>query len=116
MDLFMDDPRAKCLYWGLILVILIVVWWSLSSAEHMGEWSAALVNQSNNERSAAGAATIDNGGQEWADALTNQANHELSAMKALSENFASRRSLNVDSREAELEGRLFGTDPFKHTV
>ena len=75
----------------------------------MGEWSSALVNQNNHERTAAGMPTIDNGGQEWSDALNNQSSHERSA----AERFAGRRSSNADSREDELMGRLRGEDPWK---
>lgn len=117
-EAWMKCPTTKCLYWGLILVLLIIVWWSLTSSfkkgtEHMGEWSTALVNQNNHERSAAGMPTIDNGGQEWSDALGNQSLHEKSAMKAMPEMFEGRRGSNVDSREDELMGRLSGGDPWR---
>ena len=109
-EAWLKCPTTKCLYWGLILVLLIMVWWSLAKkSEHMGEWSSALVNQNNHERNAAGMPTIDNGGQEWSDALNNQSLHERSAV----ERFAGRRSLNADSREDELMGRLRGEDPWR---
>ena len=113
-EAWLKCPTTKCLYWGLILVLLIMVWWSLTSkAEHMGEWSSALVNQNNHERTAAGMPTIDNGGQEWSDVLNNQSSHEKSAVKAMSERFAGRRSSNADTREDELMGRLRGEDPWR---
>lgn len=109
-EAWLKCPTTKCLYWGLILVLLIMVWWSLSKkSEHMGEWSSALVNQNNHERTAAGMPTIDNGGQEWSDALNNQSSHERSAV----ERFAGRRSSNADTREDELMGRLRGEDPWR---
>ncbi len=108
-DAWMKDHSAKCLYWGLILVLLIIVWWSLKNSEHMGEWSSALVNQNNHERNAAGMPMIDNGGQEWSDVLSNQSAHAKSAV----ERFAGRRASNTDSREDELMGRLSGGDPWR---
>jgi hypothetical protein len=112
---WMEDATAKCLYWGLILVLLIMVWWHVSSAasgaEHMGEWSSALINASNHKRMAVGLDTIDNGGQEWGDALSNESQHLQGAMSDLKENFR-RSQRNVDTREDELMGRLRGGDPW----
>jgi hypothetical protein len=109
---WMSDSTAKCLYWGLILVLLILVWWHLSSAaEHLGEWSAALTNESNAIRLAAGKNAVDNSGQEWGNALINQEEHEQSAMDAMNaaikENFQGRTQSNVDSQEDKWMDKLF---------
>ena len=110
---WMQDSMAKCLYWGLVLVLLIMVYWYLSGmggAEHLGEWSSALINQSNNKRAAVNLPLIDNGGQEWGDALLNQSEHKQSALEALKENFQGRRRSNQDSRENELRA-ILGQQP-----
>ena len=98
----LKNPMAKCLYWGLILVLLILTWWYLTSkAEHLGEWSSALLNQENHFRLMLGKNTIDNGGQEWGDALLNQDEHDRASAKSRSEYFQGRRPMNVDTRENE---------------